>query len=244
MVINNSVVFIPIPKNASWSVEDTCIEYGLNLTYPNVLWENSIKFGLKNPEKHIHSDINYLVYSLGVDYEFVCIIRDSTDRFISAWKFFVQEMGKHLPKESANILKNLDNNFIISFFKDNIYEFKNAYISYETRVNLLIKLLQSAGVIQYCNISDEFKKRYAIHIMSFVSQYQWISSSKVKVKEFHFDRLYEFEDYLSKKLNIDFKLIHKNKTKLDYSAILKTNELITFVDTYIDGAYKRNISLI
>jgi len=244
MVINNCIVFIPIPKNASWSVEDTCIEYGLDLTYPNILWENSIKFGVKNPEKHIHSDINYLIDSLGMDFEFVCIIRNSTDRFISAWKFFIQEIIQSISEEGSNILKNLDNNFIISFFKDNIYEFKNAYISYETRVNLLIKLLETAGVIQYYNISDEFKKRYAIHIMSFVSQYQWISSSKVKVKEFHFDRLYEFEDYISKKLNIDFKLIHKNKTQLDYSAILKTDELIKFVDTYIDGSYKRVKSII
>lgn len=244
MVINNCIVFIPIPKNASWSVEDTCIEYGLDLTYPNILWENSIKFGVKNPEKHIHSDINYLIDSLGMDFEFVCIIRNSTDRFISAWKFFIQEIIQNISEEGSNILKNLDNNFIISFFKDNIYEFKNAYISYETRVNLLIKLLETAGVIQYYNISDEFKKRYAIHIMSFVSQYQWISSSKVKVKEFHFDRLYEFEDYISKKLNIDFKLIHKNKTQLDYSAILKTDELIKFVDTYIDGSYKRVKSII
>ncbi len=244
MVINNCIVFIPIPKNASWSVEDTCIEYGLDLTYPNILWENSIKFGVKNPEKHIHSDINYLIDSLGMDFEFVCIIRNSTDRFISAWKFFIQEIIQSISEEGSNILKNLDNNFIISFFKDNTYEFKNAYISYETRVNLLIKLLETAGVIQYYNISDEFKKRYAIHIMSFVSQYQWISSSKVKVKEFHFDRLYEFEDYISKKLNIDFKLIHKNKTQLDYSAILKTDELIKFVDTYIDGSYKRVKSII
>jgi hypothetical protein len=244
MVINNSIVFIPIPKNASWSVEDTCIEYGLNLTYPNILWENSIKFGVKNPIRHIHSNINYIIGSIGLDFEFVCIIRDSTDRFISAWKFFIQEMSKITPKEGADVLKNLDNNFIISFFKNNIYEFKNAYISYETRVNLLIKLLESAGVIQYYNISEEFKKRHELHIISFVSQYQWISSSKVKVKEFHFDRLYEFEDYISKKLNIDFKLIHKNKTQLDYSAILKTDELIKFVDTYIDGSYKRAKSII
>ena len=34
MVINNKVVFVPIPKNASWSVEDTCIEYGFDLKYP------------------------------------------------------------------------------------------------------------------------------------------------------------------------------------------------------------------
>jgi hypothetical protein len=244
MVINNSIAFIAIPKNASWSVEDTCIEYGLDLKYASIAWENSIKFGVKNPERHLHTDINYLIDSIGGNYEFICIIRDSTDRFISAWKFFVQEIGKYLPEEGINILKNLNNDFLISFFKNNIHEFKNAYISYESRANLLIKLLESAGVIQYYNISDEFKKRYAIHIMSFVSQYQWIASSTVKVKEFHFDKLYEFEDYLSKKLNINFKLIHKNKTKLDYSAVSKTEELVNFVNTYIDGAYKKNISLI
>lgn len=244
MVINNKIVFVAIPKNASWSVEDTCIKYGFDLTYPNVLWENSIKFGLKDPERHIHSNLNHLVECFGSNFEFVCIIRDSTDRFISAWKFFIQEITKNLPEECETILKNIDNNFIISFFKNNITEFKNAYVSFESRVNLLLELLKQTNVIQYYNITDEFKKRYAIHIMSFISQYQWISSSKVKVKEFQFDKLFEFENYLSEKLNTEFKLIHTNKTKLEYCALIKNKELINFVETYIDGAYKKHISLI
>lgn len=244
MVINDEVVFIPIPKNASWSVEDTCIEYGFNLKYPNVLWENSIKHKIKNPYKHIHSSLSYLTETFGINYDFVCIIRDSTDRFISAWKYFIQAMVEILPENDSKKIKNLGNEFVISFFIENIDDFKKSYYSIEIRIELLIKLLNKMNVIGDININDEFKKRYAIHILSFVSQYQWIQSSGVKVKQFRFDNLNEFENYLSNKLNTNFKLIHKNKTKLDYSGVSKTKELIDFVDKYIDGSYKRELTLI
>jgi hypothetical protein len=80
--------------------------------------------------------------------------------------------------------------------------------------------------------------------LTFISQYNWILNDTVKVKEFHFDRIEEFEDYMSEKLNVDFKLSHVNQTKIDYCAITKTPELIEFVDKYVDGAFKRTKSII
>jgi hypothetical protein len=244
MIINDKVVFIPIPKNASWSVEDTCINYGLDLKYPSKIWENSIKLGSKNPQKHLHSTINQIVDRFGTNFEYISIIRDSTDRFISAWKYFIELLTHSISDELSKKIKNIGNDFVISFIKDNYQEFSMAYNSRKTRRSLLIKLLDKLEISKEHPIDEEFIEQYELHIFSFVSQYQWITNDKVNVKQFSFDKLTELEEYMSKKLNIEFKLMYKNKTKLDYCAVTRTPELVEFVDKYIDGSVKRTKSII
>lgn len=244
MIINDKVVFIPIPKNASWSVEDTCIQYGLDLKYPNKLWENSINLETKDPQKHMHTTINNIIDYFGVNFEFVCIVRNSTDRFISAWKYFVGAMVNEVNNELGEKIKNVGNDFLINFFKENYLTFHNVYNSLETRKTLLKKLVDELGISKEYQIDDEFLKRYSMHIFTFVSQYQWIQNDKVKVIEFNFDNMNEFEEYISKKFDINFKLIHRNQNKLDWCAVTKTPELIEFVEKYIDGALKKNKTII
>ncbi len=246
MVINDKVVFIPIPKNASWSVEDTCIEYGLDLKYSNVLWENSIKLNVKDKQKHIHSTIENILSTFGKnkDLEYVCIIRDSTDRFVSAWKFFINGMTNELSEESIKKIKNVGNEFIMNFIKNNKNDLINSYNSKSIRSKLLIKLLKELEISDELVIDSNFLKKYSIHIITFLSQYYWITNSVVKVKEFKLDNLKEFEDYVSLKLGIDFKLLHKNENKIDYCGIVKNQELIDFVNEHIDGMIKKTKSII
>lgn len=245
MVIDNKIVFIPIPKNASWSVEDTCIQYGFDLKYKNTLWSNSIKLNEKDNNKHIHTTINDLLDSFGNKFEYVSIIRNSTDRFISAWKFFISSMeGELNDTHLSTKIKNLDNIFLMEFIKENYLEIPSSYNSIQIGIDLLIKLLNKMGIESALNIDESFKKKYAGHIVSFISQYQWVLNNQTKVKQFNFEKLNEFESYMSNKLNVDFKLLHQNKTKLDYCAVKKTDELIFFVDKYIDGMYKSNKSII
>lgn len=244
MVINNKVVFIPIPKNASWSVEDTCINYGLDLKYPNTLWQNSIKFNTNNTKRHIHSTIDSLIDTFGTNFEYVCIVRDSTDRFISAWKFFIESMVFSVNSTLGEKLKNVGNNFIINFIKENYTEFCKVYNSLESRRLLLIKLVDELGISKEYPIDEGFIKRYNLHMSTFVSQYQWITNDKVNVRQFEFKKLTEFEEYISEQLNVEFKLTHRNKTELNYCAVTRTPELVEFVDKYIDGAVKRTKSII
>jgi hypothetical protein len=244
MVINDKVVFIPIPKNASWSMEHTCIEYGFDLKYPSKIWENYLKLEDKNTEKHLHSTLNDLLERFGTNFEYISIIRDSTDRFISAWKYFIEAMVTSINDTLGEKIKNLGNEFVMNFIKENHLEFCNAYNSLESRQSLLIKLVDKLGISKEYPIDKGFVERYCVHIFSFVSQHQWITNNKVKVKQFDFNNLKELEDYMSNKLNVDFKLIHKNKTKLDYCAVTRTPELVEFVDRYIDGAVKRIKSII
>ena len=244
MVINDKLVFIPIPKNASWSMEDTCVEYGLDLKYSSKIWENYVKLDDTKIEKHLHSTINDLLERFGTNFNYICIIRDSTDRFISAWRYFIEAMTNSINDTLGEKIKNVGNEFVMNFIKENHMEFCNAYSSLESRQSLLIKLVDKLGISKEYNIDKGFVDRYCVHIFSFVSQYQWITNDKVTVKQFDFNNLKELEDFISKKLNMNFKLIHKNKTKLDYCAVTKTPELIEFVDRYIDGSVKRTRTLI
>lgn len=248
MVINNQVVFIPIPKNASWSVEDTCIKYEFDLKYPHVLWENSIKLNRK-PNQHLHSTIESLSSAFGTNFEYVCIIRDSTDRFVSAWKFFISVMIDELPlipeRDSViDKLKNLDNLFIINFIKENYNDFKNVYGIVSVRQTLLFKLLEEMDIIGYHKSDATFIRKHALHMVTFITQYKWISDPNIKVKQFNFKELDKFEKYISEKFNVDFKLERSNVNELDYTAVTKTEELIEFVNTYIDGMYKKRNSII
>jgi hypothetical protein len=245
MVINDKIVFIPVPKNASWSVENTCIDYGFDLKYRNVLWENSIKLNVNNKGRHIHSTVDNLLSSFGNQYDYVCIIRNSTDRFISAWKFFISAMEAELNDTVlSDRIKKLDNSFVIDFIKENYLKLPSSYNSMESSVELLMILLNKMGIVDYLIIDENFKYRYSAHIVTFISQYQWIYNNSVNIKQFSFEKLNDFEKYISDSLMVDFKLIHENKTKLDYCAVTKTDELVLFVDKYIDGMYKQNKTII
>lgn len=247
MVINKKIAFIPIPKNASWSVEDTCISYGFELKYPNTLWENSINLNVKDSKRHLHSTIDSLIYRYGTDLEYFCILRDSTDRFVSGWKYFIGSVIynlKGITEEFSNELKSKDNAFVINFIKNNYSDFINVYGSFKTRKKFLIKLLTELKITDNYPITEDFIKLYSMHMLMLVSQYQWILNDKVKVKEFKIEKIYEFENYMSEKLDVNFKLIHKNSNNLDFCAVSKTPELINFVDTYIDGMYKKTKSII
>ena len=245
MVINDKIAFIPIPKNASWSVEDTCVGYKLDLKYPNVLWENSIRMDVKISTKHIHSTVHQLLDKFGNKIEYIAIIRNSTDRLISAWKYFISSIEQILNNEMvSNKIKKFDNHFLMEFIKENYLQLASCYHSTYLSEDLIITLVKKMGIYNNLNINNKFKKDFSAHILSFISQYQWVLNDSVKVRQFDFERLNEFEDYMSNQLDIDFKLIHQNKTKLDYCAVTKTDELVLFVDEYIDGMFKRKKSLI
>jgi len=243
MVINNKIAFVGIPKNASWSVESTCKEYNFDLKYSNILWENTMREnGQKN--KHIHTKIQSLIKTFGTDLDYVCIIRDSTDRLISAWKFFITQSYEVLDSFTLNKMKNKNNEFIINFIKNNYNDFINVYGDNDIKEKVFRKLIDELEFPEELKKDDKFINRFSLHILTFISQYNWILNDTVKVKEFHFDRIEEFENYMSEKLNVNFKLLHDNQTKIDYCAVTKTPELIEFVDKYIDGAIKRKKSII
>lgn len=247
MVINDKVVFIPIPKNASWSVENSCVFYGFDLKFPNTLWENSIKsnVGMLNKRNHIHSKLHTLIESFGSDFEFVSILRDSTDRFISAWRFFIAGMCElHPDEETISHLKSIDNSFIIDFIKRNYSDYTNIYSSKDIRKSFFEKLLTDLGFKQKYFTNDVFNERFSIHTFGLSSQYVWIINDTVKVKTFNFDKLDEFESYMSNKFDVDFKLMHVNKNSITGCNVKRTPEMIEFVDKYVDGSIKKTPSII
>lgn len=251
MVINNKLVFVPISKNASWSVEDTCVSMGLDLSYPNKLWENYINSKGSVSEKHAHSTISELLQSYGNSLEYFCIIRNSTDRLVSAWRFFIEAIISELKNDILSTkLKALDNSFLIEFIKDNHLLLQNSYNSPNTSgvqaLNLLFNKMEITSILKSdLKLDDKYLNvRYVNHIITFASQYNWILNNKVNVKRFDFENLKELEDYISNKLNVDFKLTHSNKTLLDYSAVKRTDELESIVEKYIDNINYKKKSII
>ena len=243
MVINNKIAFIAIPKNASWSVENSCIDLNFDLRYSNIAWENEVKRGgIRN--RHIHTTIQALIATFGTNLDYVCILRNSTDRFISAWKFFITQSSEFLDYQTVSKLKNTNNDFIMNFIKNNHYDFISMYADRTIPKKLFIKLINELDFPQEFKTNDELLTRFSLHMLTFISQYHWIFNDVVTVKEFHLDNISKFEKYMSESLNVNFKLVHINETKLDYSLVTKTDELIEFVDRYIDGAIKRRKTMI
>jgi hypothetical protein len=243
MVINNKVAFVAIPKNASWSVELTCKEYDFDLKYSNIVWENTMRErGLQN--KHIHTKVQSLISTFGTNLDYICITRDPTDRFISAWKFFITQSSEFIDSYTLEKTKNKNNEFIIDFIKNNHYDFINMYAGKNIVKKVFVRLIEELEFPEQLKKNNRFIDQFSLHILTFISQYNWILNDAVKVREFHFDKMWEFENYMSEKFNVDFKLVHVNQTKLDYCAVTKTPELIEFVDKYIDGAIKRTKSIL
>lgn len=198
LCINNDLIWVSVPRCASVSIEKTLAssELEINFYKKKIFFDKNI---------HVHVQLETLHKYFGLK-ESICITRNTIQRFISGlehwwWQMEMFGLNPIIP------FSEIDNNFIYKHFTDeiinNIYTYEPFYtdIDFEYITNR-----------QYLN--DYFSITKGKKIDTFlplliISQLFWTNNNKCTY-QFDFNNISLFEEYISDRYKINFKLQHLN----------------------------------
>lgn len=222
MLVENKFIYISLPRCASTSFMASCAQNGLNMNYLNEKYDienqletiklklSDIKF--ENFEKYIihpHEPIDKLQLKFGKSVDIISVKRDKYERFISLWNLFLREINKTQHDDTFNILANLKIDDILFYSKDDLKD-ENS-IS-----NVVNELILRNNLVKITELGKIF-------IRVLITPYSYYHQHNPNIIWFDFNELHKLEDWVSDKLNIDFKLSKINSNKI-YNSNLILND--------------------
>jgi hypothetical protein len=226
MLVDNKFIIILIPRCATTSFVSSCQEY--NIPTKSGLsdvggYDTSISFVTKR-FTHWHCNISQLTSKLGNDYPIIAVKRNQHDLFISLWKIILRNLSEHFLKtELVEKLSKLKIDDIL-FFGKNEY----SLISDTER---LTKMFFIKNNIPH----DKILFKYMSSLLYKPPSY-WHNFDK-RIIWFDFNQLNELENWVSNKLDMDFKLKNINSSKKVISE-LKNDEYFRQKFDYIYSKYE------
>lgn len=209
MLVDNKFIIIMIPRCATTSFLDTC--QVLNIEINDVR-----EYGYTNLYKHgvggvrYHYTINVLQEKFGYNYPVIAVKRDKGSTFISLWKQMIGILSEAEDGKVYEILKKLTIDDIL-FFNETDYNLLN--------IEDLTKLSYT-----FCErIGLENKDNYVGKFLLLFKPQEWYHNNDPNIIWFDFNELDKLEDWLTKTLGVDFKLVHINSST-EWESNLKDDE--------------------
>jgi hypothetical protein len=200
LLINNDLIWISIPKNASYSVESALLNSNLKVKLSNGYKKKYIdktKFELT----HTHIPLSSLFAEFGKK-ETLCINRDYSQRWLSS----LSQILKQLKLLDMNLIidwKDIDNEFIYNFFDNETIKDINCN---ENEINYLKKLV-SNNSIEHKDFSQiQFKMLWNL----LLSQNYWKLNNKCTY-EFDINEMDKFETFIKNRYGINIKVPKLNE---------------------------------
>ena len=207
MLINNELIWVAIPKCASFSIETALVRANLDLKhFNNVNQRGEFLF-----EIHSHHKKSKLESLFGKKETF-CVKRDWFERWLSSLRFF-WNLSKENGMTPIIPFEEIDNEFIYKTFDAN---FANTLYFNDRGMEICTDRLIKENIY---NLPVGANKNIS-HL--FFSQNYWIDNTKCTY-EFNIKKLYELEDFIYNKFgekieitenNVQIKTL-KNKIILD-----------------------------
>lgn len=169
---------------------------------------------------HTHESIKDLRLKFGEGYDTISVRRNKYERFISLWKHILHEMDLKEHPDVYKICKKLKLNDILFYSSQDLED-----------------------DIAIMNTVDEFTNRFKLKkiseygknmILILLKPYSYYHLHDPNIIWFDFDKLYELEEWVSKKLNMNFKLEKINSSKHYKSQLILDDK---FIEKY-DSIYK------
>lgn len=226
MLVDNTFLFLSIPRTSTYSFLFACGKCGLDVKHLNseynsnfskIDWNQTNDILLKNVD-HRHETLVELEKKFGKNYEIISIKRNPYERFLSMWKFVIDKLYYVGEDEIADILARMDSYSVFDFrprLLDSIAEYNSEFIiKFKEKYNLIPKYNSTA-------VDNSIRLVYTPPSM--------YHNHDDRIIWFDFNKLYELEEWVSNKLNIDFKLENTNTSK-HINCNLKLDN--TFIERY------------
>jgi hypothetical protein len=220
MLVDNKFIYINLPRCASTSFVISSYRRNISLNYyTNYVkpFNETIDINLPNEEladalMHPHEPIHQLEEKFGNTFEIISVRRNRHERFISLWKHILDEVNRTGDTHSFEILRNLNENEIFTFTPNEI-----AIKDSETTKKVVTeKFINKLGLTE--------DNPYLTTILSIaLTPYSHYHNFDKRIIWFDFNELYKLENWVSNKLEIDFKLEKINSSQ-HFDCNIKLNE--------------------
>jgi hypothetical protein len=231
MLVDKKFIFISLPRCASTSFMITCVKNKIpiehfNSNHDNQLikineWEKMCNEELADRLVHAHEPLYLLHEKFGVNNQIISIRRNKYDRFLSLWKHIIDELHRINKLDIADMFSKLTTNDLFDMIKSNdIYNSENRSKVID---NFLTRLEISKEVSYIKNMLD-------ILFMPVVE----LTNNDPNIIWFDIDNLGDLENWVSKKLNKEFKMEKINSSK-HFNSVIEIND--NFKQKY-DNLYK------
>jgi len=224
MLIENKFMYVSLPRCASTSFMASCVKQNLNIKHvvDNYNIENQIKILNIDINKvdynhfeeyfdHAHEPLTALREKFGYSYDVISIKRNKYERFVSLWRYILKMLY---------LIKDIDTfNKCSSLSLDEILFYKTSDLQSAESVEEQIEIFAKKHNLYRNN----FEKQKEIFKVLMIPYSRWHLHDK-SIIWFDFNELYKLEEWVSNKLNMDFKLINMNSSQHFESKLILNDE--------------------
>jgi hypothetical protein len=171
---------------------------------------------------HSHEKIQYLENKLGYGYDIISVKRNRHERFISTWKHVLDELYRINEMDIYNKFKTFDENDLLFFNHNDLID--------ENLVSLINEIIKKYDL--------KYENRYVKVILSILLRpTSYWHNHDPRIKWFDIKELHKLEEWVSNKLNMEFKLEKTNSSqhfdcnlKLTDNFIKRYNQIYDYFD--------------
>jgi hypothetical protein len=215
MLVDNKFLFLSIPRCASHSFVVGCGINGIKhnyvsnkatFVYNNINWKNDFYL---HDIYHPHESLLELEKKFGNNYEIISIQRNRYNRFISLWNHTLMTLKMSGDIINFEKMKKLKLDDVLYFKSKDLYNFDDLINDFILRNNLSTKNQNLKN-----NIDILFSPTSFFH--NFDKRIIWFQIGDLK----------NLNEWVSDKLNINFKIAHINSSKNIKSKIKMSDKFI------------------
>jgi len=236
LLINNELIWVSIPKCASFSIERALINSSLNI--------KKLKKDELNSDKHSHHPTSILFEEFGI-HETVCIKREWCDRWISGLKYLFDTI--HDSTKYTEIIKweDVDNNFIYNIFdKKSINLLYNANSLNNNYADIFLKFIKEDELhpLEYKE-NGETKVHIVPTVCVLLSQNYWKKNNPCTY-EFDIKEINNFSNFIYNKFGERLNIEELNKSPKTESKIIVNDELKNWIWDNFEKRFQKGKQLI
>ncbi len=211
MLVENKFIYVSLPRCASTAFMASCVKQNLNIKHFNdrlninnqlissTKYDNVKQIHFEDFDKdfaHNHESLIQLREKFGY-YDAISVRRNKYERFISLWKHIIKMFHRYYDLDVVNKLVNLGVNEVLSYKTNDLQSVES--------------------VIEFVEI---FIRKYKLDIdgnginmlRALITPCSTWHNHDPNIIWFDFNELYKLEEWVSKKLDIDFKLLNLNSS--------------------------------
>ena len=210
MLVDNKFIFISLPRCASTSFMISCLTQSITIQHHNQNIDNQYtnidNKNLMDIEQladrltHLHEPLYLLQEKFGDKHEIISIRRNKYERFLSLWKHIIDELFRIKKTDIADVFLKLTINDVFNGVTSN--DIVNTDNRYTFINNFLDKLKISKNEGYLINMLD----------ILYTPILEWTNGDQ-NIIWFDFDNINELENWVSKKIGKDFKMVKTNSSQ-------------------------------
>ena len=211
MLVENKFIYVSLPRCASTAFMASCVKQNLDIKHYNnefnidnqlslTQYDNINQIDFQNFEiefAHSHETLPDLRAKFGYHYDVISVRRNKHERFISLWKHILKLFHRYNNLDTVNKLSNLTIDELLWYKTNDLQSVE----SVEEVVEIFIKKYK-------LNLNES--GRTMLRILLF--PYSKWHNHDPDIIWFDFNELYKLEEWVSNKLNMDFKLMNLNSS--------------------------------